>query len=550
MFWRKTKSRGPKLRPGLEWLDFAKLPILSAQEIVKHLSLESRLKSIEKLTGTGSEYYQLLYAPALRQYIESVQLVPASTAHHHAGPGGLVIHTLDVIDIALRDRKSYNLPQQALAETIAQQEHAWTYAIFAAGLLQDIGKLICDIRLLLDTGTVWTPHGDNILQSGAKHYTVVFERTNSNLHTRLRNGFLHLLPPRGRGWLAQFPDILTQLTAWLNGDPYEWGTIGEIVRQAVDESVTRNLKMGGNRKRFPNAPTAPLVDTLTTTLRQLLDEGRLKINRADGGAGWCDGPYTYLLCGSVGDAVRSYLYNAGATETPLDNSHIFETWLAHGFVEGTPAGDAVWHLTIDGKLTLKVLKFETGRIFHPSRRPGIFPGRLEITTQKPAVTQNPSPQTEPTEPPTGGVTDTTLVDDSDIAHHFLSWIRTGLRENRIPVNHRDALLHVVKEGVLIVTPLAFLGFVREFGLVEEDGDPREQAKGETRAAIKIQKKLERMLEKEKRHRKTEAGLNIHTYRLLDEQMESKVHGWLLPVTAIYDDRPSPEPNPALLRLST
>lgn len=547
MFWRKSKSTGSKSCPGLESLDFGKLPIVSAQEIVKHLSLESRLKSIEKLTGTGSEYYQLLYAPALHQYIESVQLAPASTAHHHAGPGGLVIHTLDVIDTALRERKSYNLPQQALAETIAQQEHVWTYAIFAAGLLHDIGKLICDTRLMLDTGMVWTPHGDSILRSGATHYTVVFERTSTRLHTRLRNGFLHLLPPRGRGWLAQFPDILAQLTAWLNGDPYEWGAIGEIVRQAVDKSVARNLKLGGDRKRFPNAPTAPLVDTLTTTLRQLLDDGRLKINRSADSAGWSDGPYTYLACGAVGDAVRSHLYSAGTTEPPLDNSHIFETWLAHGFVEGTPEGDAIWHLTIDGKLTLKVLKFETGRLFHPSRRPGTFPGRLEITSQTPAATQNPSPQAEPSEPTISGVTDTTLVVDSDISRHFLSWIRAGLQENRIPVNRPDALLHVVKEGVLIVTPVAFLCFVRQFGLVEDGGDPQEQAKLERSAAVKVQKKFERMVEKKKLHHKTETGLNIHTYRVRDEQLESKIHGWLLPLAVIYKDKPPPEPNPALLK---
>jgi integrating conjugative element relaxase (TIGR03760 family) len=620
MFWRKFKSPTAKSLPNLQQLDFGRIPILKAQELIALLGLEQRLNAIEKLTGAGSEYFQLLYAPALRQYIESVQLAPASTAHHHAGPGGLVVHTLDVIDHALRKRKSYNLPQQSVPEIIAQQEHVWTYAIFGGALLHDIGKLVCNTKLVLDTGAVWTPHHASILNSGATHYTVVFERGVYNLHTHLSNGFLHLLPPRGRGWLAQFPDILAQLTAWLAGEPYDWGIIGEIVQQADGESVTKNLKLGGDRKRFPNAPTAPLVDKLTTALRQLLDEGQLKINRLDGSAGWCDGPHTYLVSGTVADAVRTHLYSAGATEVPLDNSRIFDTWQEHGFVESTPDGGTIWHLTINGKLSLTVLKFETGRIFHPSRRPDAFIGQLEVFAQKPKLTTNGGTPTAPSTSPSGGGTPTTssvppaigwapstaenmnqeedqdnitatdrpddhyvktfymaeihktsttreygttanltqghedapkhmTLDDPEMARHFLDWVKTGLQDNRITLNRADALLHVVKEGVLIVSPLAFKLFARQFNLVEDGADPQDLAKRETMAATKIQKKFERSMAKEKIHIKTKHGLNIHTYLVQGEHKESKIRGWLLPLSAIFSDGPTPDPNPALMNLS-
>ena len=166
MIWRKSK-RSLKEVPDLKSLDFQQLPILQTQEIIRLLGLDNRLKSIEKLTGAGTEYYQLLYAPALNRYLESVQLAPASASHHHAGPGGLAVHTLDVIDIALRQRKSYNLPQHSTPESIAEQEHIWTYAVFAGALLHDIGKLICSTKLILETGAVWTPHDVSILETGA-----------------------------------------------------------------------------------------------------------------------------------------------------------------------------------------------------------------------------------------------------------------------------------------------------------------------------------------------------------------------------------------------
>lgn len=141
------------------------------------------------------------------------------------------------------------------------------------------------------------------------------------------------------------------------------------------------------------------------------------------------------------------------------------------------------------------------------------------------------------------------LDDPTMAKHFLDWVKAGLRENRIMVNRSDALLHVVKEGVLIVSPLAFKLFVRQFGLVENSEDPKEQGKRETQAATKIQKLLERSMTKEKLHRKTKNGMNIHSYLVQGDHKESKIKGWLLPLTAIYGDGPAPEPNPALMNLS-
>jgi hypothetical protein len=414
--------------------------------------------------------------------------------------------------------------------------------------------------------------------------------------------------------------------------------IGEIVRQADRESVAKNLHLGGDRERFPNAPTIPLVDKLTTALRQLLDEGQLKLNRPEGGTGWCDGPYTYLVCGTVADAVRRHLLNAGATDVPVDNTRLFDTWQEHGFLISTSRdGGAVWHLTVNHKLTLTVLKFETDRLFHPSRRPEPFTGSLMLSAGKPqpaavaqpgesmtvgtsntrvpvnasldsaedlgkpsVVLELPTPtsdetapcwnfqQADPTLSDVQGVTiqaddhcvqhhgrvdegssgepaETTspqslppplqntgsarlTLEDADIAMHFLAWLKAGLRDHRISVNRPDALVHVVKEGVLIVSPLAFKLFVRAFGLAERPPGP-EQNQTETKAATKIQKQLERLMTKQKLHRKTQQGTNIHTYLVQGDHRESKIRGWLLPVATVFDTDPHPAPNQALFNLS-
>lgn len=78
---------------------------------------------------------------------------------------------------------------------------------------------------------------------------------------------MHYVPELGRQWLAQRTDLLEQLIAWLQGDLYECGAIGEIVMESDRASVADNLKIGGVRDRLPNAPTAPMIDRLMTALK-------------------------------------------------------------------------------------------------------------------------------------------------------------------------------------------------------------------------------------------------------------------------------------------
>ncbi len=623
MFWRKPQNTDLTLSS----LKLDQLPILEAMDLIQLLGLQARLDSIKSLAAIGDTHFNALYTPSINQYLESVQLAPASASHHHAGPGGLATHTLDVIETALRKRKAYNLPQHSSSELIAAQEHIWTYGVFAGALLHDIGKMVCNSQIFLDNGLLWTPHGDSILSAGAKTYRVEFKKSPYKMHATLSNGFLHLLAPAGRGWLAQYPNILAQLTAWLSGDIYEYGTIGEIVRQADGESVAANLKIGGDRKRFPNAPTIPMVDRITTALRQLIDESKLKINRPNGSSGWCDERYAYMVCGTVANAVRQQLQSSGATDIPSDNSILFDTWQEHDFIVSTPEGGAIWYLTINGSLHLTVLKFEVSRLFHPSRQPAPFAGELSISDTDQAVTHETKTQpqdvtNQPNDTPDiasiedktdkqstkshttnpaekkdknlfnlntdsaetnqetvpesdshhvsniymddipvqisaktpGAASDIDVpnlsktapnsfdLNDPDLAHYFLDWLRTGIRDGKIASNRRDALVHVVKEGALIVSPLSFKKFAHEKNLFNADNNENDACK-------KVQNKLEKMMRKTKLHKKTTSGMNIHTYLVQGPKRETKLKGWLLPVPTVYGDIKPPDVNPALANLS-
>ncbi len=584
------------------------------------MGLHNKIKSIERLTGVGSEYFVEMYLPAIYGYLESVQLAPASTAHHHAGPGGLATHTLDVIERALRQRKSFELPMNAGPEIIFEQEHIWTYAIFIGALLHDIGKMVTSTLIVLDNGKVWNPHQSPLLKAGADSYHIRFDRHPYKYHTQIANSFFHLIPEKGRGWLAQCSDIFSELCAWLYGDYYEFGMIGQIIRFADGQSVAANLKIGGDQTRFINAPDIPLIEKMMTALRELLQSGQLKINGLEGSSGWCNGSFTYLVCGTVADKVRSYLLKSGSSDIPGDNTRLFDIWQEHGYAISNPNNAAIWLITINDRFKLTVLKFETNRLFHPSKQPGEFQGLISVINHdqtddaKPEKAHEPGAETNtelplPATTPNGNgklgseatiqvvqtveseddrFSETTLsetdssrtaansetkagndhqvkdfytdgtagyaelkqsklpedlkLEDPDIAKHFITWIQEGLQERRIQVNNSKSLVHVVKEGALLVTPIAFKKFIWENKLNTEGGNINKQM-------TRIQDRLKTNMEKKKLHRRTRSGLNIHTYQINGDSKSAKIKCWLLPIKEIFGDLKPPSINPVLENIS-
>ncbi len=606
------KKTIPSSLPDISTLDDTALPILGACDLTKLLDLAPIIRSIERLSCVGAEYFNAMYLPAINDYIEAVQLAPASSAHHHAGLGGLITHTLDVTERALRLRKSYQLPLNAGPELVSRQAHIWTYAVFAGALLHDIGKMNTSTILELDTGDVWNPHCGNILNSGASTYRVSFCSSEYRYHNRIANSYFYLIPVTGRGWLSQNQTVFSELSAWLYGDIYEFGTIGKIVQDADRQSVASNLKLDGSRVRFSNAPTVPLVEKLMTALRSLIDDGSLKINGLDGSSGWCNEGFTYLVCGTVADKVRSRLASMGSTGIPGDNAQLFNIWQEHGYALANPRGSAVWTVLINNANRLTVLKFETSRIFHPSKIPGEFSGDIFVTdgsganteadlenipetatsiasptirqqgecsagaenvpgtsegnlaknnpfvatTSRPdiaAVGQDQSTFTASEDEPLPETINVNAkhapaqikpfeISDSKIDERFIEWLRVGLQERKHQVNNREAFIHIVKEGVLLVTPIAFKKFIWHYNLCREGDNINNQLK-------RVQERLKASMSKKKKHRRTSSGVNIHTYKINGSKNGAQIKCWLLPADEVFKNAASPGVNPVLENVS-
>lgn len=593
-------------------LDESALPVLNAGALIKLLDQENRIQSIQQLSGIGQKHYSHLYKSVIDSFIESCQLVPASTSHHHAGLGGLIVHTLEVVERALRIRKDHELPQNTNPETIALQEHVWTYGVFIGAILHDAAKLVTNYRLVLSNGSDWNVFGKSIQETGADSYKIEFLKSVSYvLHSKLGATFFYMIPPAGRQWVASYSVLMNQLSSYLQNDPYESGVIGDIVRESDGYSVAENIRIGGDKVRLQNAPTIPLVQKLIMALRQLLENQEIKVNASGGGAGWVEGQYTYIACAVVAEKITAYLRASGATDIPTDNSRIFDILQEHGFAVPNENNKAIWSVKILGAINednkpsygpyhLTMLKFETNRIFHPSHRPLPFGGTIEIdtgttssniyepepdkVTEQKTETNNEWNKKNETAPETNSATDaeddpfaqttsncSSLLSQSETKEHddkcetetdiddlasndqntvatpkgimdpeigkiFVDWVKRAISEKSILINKIKARIHIVDEGVLLVSPGIFFDFIENMNLTEPNSNKMDAVK---RVQNRLSKLKLNILTPGQR-------MNIHTYKIKGDNKESSIKGLLFPLSVFYPDGENPKPNKYIL----
>ena len=115
---------------------------------------------------------------------------------------------------------------------------------------------------------------------------------------------------------------------------------------------------------------------------------------------------------------------------------------------------------------------------------------------------------------------------SDKTDDFMAWLQPGIQRRSITVNDADAPVHVVPEGVLLVTPNIFKAYAKARGL--SDWIP-----------------MQKVMLKKNWHLKTN-GSNVFTYQVVGATKTSTVNGILFPDPAlIFGASNIPKPNPHL-----
>ncbi len=77
----------------------------SAASLLATPRRQKLLEHIWQRTSLSRRQFATLYLAPLQRYAELVQAFPASEAHHHAYPGGMLDHGLEIIAYALKLRQ-------------------------------------------------------------------------------------------------------------------------------------------------------------------------------------------------------------------------------------------------------------------------------------------------------------------------------------------------------------------------------------------------------------------------------------------------------------
>lgn len=547
------------------------LPLLPAKDLLARTARPGLLRQIDRLLSVPRSHLESLFHTTILSYARFVQQLPASEAHHHAGAGGMLDHGLEVLTNALGLRRGYLLPQGAEPERLARGQNLWTYAVFTAALLHDVGKAAVDQRVYLFDARkrprgIWDPW-QGPMDQRVTWYRVEFVRGRARgLHERVAPLLARfLVPAAGLSWIASDREVLAAWVAAISGDRDRAGVLGEIISRADGESVARNLG-AGESVRLPTARAVPLHEKLLTAMRYLLDEGELPLNR-NGAAGWLVGDDLWLVSKRTADALRAHLIREGHDGIPTRNDRLFDVLQEHGLAVSN-GERAIWSARVAGDgwaHELTMLRVPAARVWPDiDRRPKPFLGTVtpidaatgeadaeqaRQTDQSPPnetsasshlglaanrATEAAGPVTSSIKVSIPGVREvgetanaTEATNPSDAGQRFLVWLQDGVANRRIQMNTVSARVHVVPEGVLLVSPGIFKDFTAKHPEFEWSN---------------VQKRFQKL----KLHRRTDNGTNIYRYSVVGARKRSSINGLLIPdATAVLGASSPPPANPYL-----
>jgi Putative helicase len=108
--WWFKHEKGNGAEPALAAAPVGFILPLPAESLLCTSQRKKLLERIWQYTALSEPQFNQLYLDPIRRYASYVQQLPASESHHHAYPGGMLDHGLELVACSLKLRQSYLLP--------------------------------------------------------------------------------------------------------------------------------------------------------------------------------------------------------------------------------------------------------------------------------------------------------------------------------------------------------------------------------------------------------------------------------------------------------
>lgn len=306
------------------------IPVFSVETLMEQH--KGYIKRIVKNCGVGDHHRtedglvlnDELYVAVIRRYIEYVHLLPASESHHHCVPGGLLIHSFEVSEIAYSVADDMKPATTGMLDVDKRLEPSYKYAAWLGGLLHDAGKVVADMTIhavsIYDEATqsnikvqgkidipVWQPERESLISWARRYsvatYSVTFKKDRIHNQHNFDTSVL-FSPIIGNG--AALDKILTkpvnirnELTKVLSGFESKNEYLKKSIRVADNKSTGENLKIYQHLKMGPGKlSNAAMVYRAIQWSRP-----KWLINKPNGHA-WVIGDDVYLRYTSAFDVIH------------------------------------------------------------------------------------------------------------------------------------------------------------------------------------------------------------------------------------------------------
>ena len=334
-------------------------------------------------------HFDSYYLYSIKKMAKLVQSLPASQSHHHSRRGGFLLHNLEVIDGALNRRNTILLPLGSTPEDQSRKKDVWSFGVFVAAIMHDMGKLLSDVEVVLlgwrynEMGR-WSPFvGDMTISKKAKYYQYHYNNKRQYSQHPLNTSILltQIVHPVALDWLKQEPELWAMLLMSISGRNLEGGVVSEIIKHADSLSVSASLKNPNQESAETGLAPKSLAEKLLDTLRYLTLETNPKINEKGAGI-YTTSTDVYYVSKRMLDDIKTQLRKDGQGGIPNDNVRLMDEMLQFKLIIPTGEDKAIWDITLSGggfkvpqKLTM--LRVDINKIyFNEQDKPKPFAGDL------------------------------------------------------------------------------------------------------------------------------------------------------------------------------
>ena len=302
--------------------------IISADELLSQKRRQNLIKQIRDMIGTTPSVWDDFYFKQLKKVAEFVQLLPASEYHHHAYPGGLLDHLIEVAFLGASIRRGIENPLTERAEDMVTRRELLSYSVFTTCLNHDIGKVITRHKITVSDGekeSLLNPY----IPISKQGIFVKTEFASNDYFDRHEPWATSLLPNMignaGLGWLYSDTKIYSWVLDTFCGKE---NTLSEIVRKADGNSVNKN--MGKNDSGEVTGVQGRAQFLLPTYIREAIDKKLLVLNKPGAGAYFKEG-ILYCVETTLIDIIIKQFRHHKSTGLPSTHSRILDMLVEYGY---------------------------------------------------------------------------------------------------------------------------------------------------------------------------------------------------------------------------